>query len=176
MSQRYGMEKEPRPLAAEAPSARARGGVASLGTQNLRRAHAVSAHCAPAHHRRPFETVQSGAAGTGDRLPSRTLGPPRSGSAGRRHFFHSKRILSALLEGMCCKIPGNKPDKLLPMTKPRPVLFKWRHFAPEIILCAVRVSAILAVVSRRRGTPDRARSSGRPHERVALGAAVRARA
>jgi IS6 family transposase len=24
------------------------------------------------------------------------------------------------------------------MIKPRPALFKWRHFEPEIILCAVR--------------------------------------
>jgi len=24
------------------------------------------------------------------------------------------------------------------MPKPRPVLFKWRHFEPEIIVCAVR--------------------------------------
>jgi len=24
------------------------------------------------------------------------------------------------------------------MTKPRPALFKWRHFEPEIIVCAVR--------------------------------------
>jgi hypothetical protein len=24
------------------------------------------------------------------------------------------------------------------MSKPRPALFKWRHFEPEIIVCAVR--------------------------------------
>ncbi len=32
----------------------------------------------------------------------------------------------------------DKSDKLLSMTRPRPALFKWRHFEPEIILCAVR--------------------------------------
>ena len=27
---------------------------------------------------------------------------------------------------------------MYPMIKPRPALFKWRHFEPEIIVCAVR--------------------------------------
>src|ERR1700720_2422829 len=27
---------------------------------------------------------------------------------------------------------------MYPMIKPRPVLFKWRHFEPEVIVCAVR--------------------------------------
>src|SRR5262245_54610166 len=43
-------------------------------------------------------------------------------------------------QGMCCK--NSLPGALLCMTmmpKPqRPAIFKWRHFAPEVILCAVR--------------------------------------
>jgi hypothetical protein len=39
---------------------------------------------------------------------------------------------------MCCKILATSLISCCSMTRPRPTLFKWRHFQPEIILCAVR--------------------------------------
>jgi hypothetical protein len=38
----------------------------------------------------------------------------------------------------CVARTRHEPDRLLPMPEPRPALFKWRHFEPEIIVCAVR--------------------------------------
>ena len=36
------------------------------------------------------------------------------------------------------------------MPKPRPALFKWRHFEPEIIFCAVRWCLRFSLGSKRR--------------------------
>jgi hypothetical protein len=53
-------------------------------------------------------------------------------------------------------------------------LFKWRQFEPEVILLAVGwYFALLAFVPRRRGTPCRARTFGRPRYRLEVGAALR---
>src|SRR5690242_19898103 len=60
------------------------------------------------------------------------------------------------------------------MPKPRPALFKWRHFEPGCLRGPL-VSAVLAFVSGRRGIDPGTRSRYGPHHHLALGAALRTR-
>src|SRR5205823_745443 len=42
---------------------------------------------------------------------------------------------------MCCKNPAGRSTAMLDrswVSPNQPAIFKWRHFAPEVILCAVR--------------------------------------
>ena len=61
------------------------------------------------------------------------------------------------------------------MCKPRPALFKWRHFEPAIILCAVRW--YLRYSLSYRDVEELLTERGLPadqHDHLALGSALRA--
>ena len=62
------------------------------------------------------------------------------------------------------------------MIKPRPALFKWRHFEPEIIVCAVRWYLRFSLSYRdvEELLMERALPADHSHH-LALGAALRTR-
>jgi hypothetical protein len=82
----------------------------------------------------------------------------------RRRLLHNA-LLACLLDVL------QEPFRALyhPTIMAEHPIFKWRHFAPEIILCRPLVPAMLALLSRGPRASRGARLEGGSHHRLAMG-------